>query len=127
MARTFSLKLAGGSDLLARHAIVAGGAWSKPLAAALGDRLPLETERGYNTTLPPGAFDLKRQLTFPGHGFVVSRLTSGIRVGGAVELGGLHRPPDYRRSATMLEKALEARTVQAPAAASFWTRLFGGR
>ena len=99
------LKLADGADLLARHAIVAGGAWSKPLAAALGDALPLETERGYNTTLPPGAFDLKRQLTFPGHGFVVSRLTSGIRVGGAVELGGLHRPPDYRRSATMLEKA----------------------
>ncbi|OYW93068.1 MAG: hypothetical protein B7Z13_08290, partial [Caulobacterales bacterium 32-67-6] len=23
------------------------------------DRIPLETERGYNTTLPPGAFDLR--------------------------------------------------------------------
>lgn len=34
---------------------------------------------------------------------------------------------DRDRLAAMLEKALEARTVQAPAAASFWTRLFGGR
>ncbi|MEF2550757.1 FAD-binding oxidoreductase [Aurantimonas sp. A2-1-M11] len=99
------LALADGAGVSVRHAIVAGGAWSKPLAASLGDRLPLETERGYNTTLPPGAFDLKRQLTFPGHGFVVSRLTSGIRVGGAVELGGLRRPPDYRRAANMLAMA----------------------
>jgi D-amino-acid dehydrogenase len=52
--------------------VVAGGAWSRQLTAPLGDRIPLETERGYNTTLPPGSFDLKRQLTFAGHGFVIT-------------------------------------------------------
>lgn len=89
----------------ARQAVIACGAWSRPLAQALGDAVPLETERGYNTTLPADAFPLKRQLIFGGHGFVITPLASGIRVGGAVELGGLRRPPDFRRSRVMLHKA----------------------
>ncbi|MBR0657980.1 NAD(P)/FAD-dependent oxidoreductase [Neoroseomonas oryzicola] len=100
-----AIVLEGGETVEANHAVIAAGAWSRPLAAGTGDRIPLETERGYNTTLPPGAFDLRRQLTFPGHGFVVTPIGGGVRVGGAVELGGLTRPPDFRRSATMLAKA----------------------
>ncbi|MFK8253935.1 NAD(P)/FAD-dependent oxidoreductase [Ancylobacter terrae] len=99
------IDLAGGEVLHGAGAVLAAGAWSRPLAAALGDRVPLETERGYNTTLSPGAFDLRRQLTFGGHGFVVTPLATGIRVGGAVELGGLKAPPNFRRSEAMLAKA----------------------
>ncbi|HEY0918071.1 NAD(P)/FAD-dependent oxidoreductase [Devosia sp.] len=99
------VQLADGERISAAKAVIAGGAWSKGLAAALGDEVPLETERGYNTTLPPGSFDLKRQLTFGGHGFVVTPLTSGIRVGGAVELGGLALPPNFARADAMLRKA----------------------
>src|SRR5690606_6773040 len=66
---------------------------------------PLETERGYNTTLPKDAFDVKRQLIFSGHGFVITPLETGLRVGGAVELGGLKRPPNYARARAMLDKA----------------------
>ena len=94
-----------GNQYRTGHAVVAAGAFSQRLARAAGDRIPLETERGYNTTLPPDAFDLRMQITFGGHGFVVSRLSTGIRVGGAVELGGLKRPPDFRRSEAMLAKA----------------------
>lgn len=89
----------------ARHVIVAAGAWSHHLARTIGDTIPLETERGYNTTLPAGAFDLRTHLTFGGHGFVVSRIGDGIRVGGAVELGGLKLPPNYKRSEILLKKA----------------------
>src|SRR4051794_40501350 len=35
-------------ELPADAAAVCAGAWSKPLAAALGDKVPLETERGYH-------------------------------------------------------------------------------
>ncbi|TXH34749.1 MAG: FAD-dependent oxidoreductase [Rhodospirillaceae bacterium] len=97
--------LSDGRSLRSRHAIVASGAWSKRFAADLGDRVPLETERGYNTTLPVSAFALKRQLIFGGHGFVITPLSTGIRVGGAVELGGLDLPPNFRRSEVMLQKA----------------------
>ena len=85
--------------------MIAAGAWSHRLARHLGDRIPLETERGYNTTLPVGAFELKRQLVFSRHGFVVTPLEDGIRVGGAVEFAGLERAPNYARSKAMLEKA----------------------
>lgn len=85
--------------------VVAAGAWSHLLARTLGDRIPLETERGYNTSFPITNFDLHTHLTFSSHGFVVSRIGEGLRVGGAVELGGLKRPPNYRRAEILLRKA----------------------
>jgi D-amino-acid dehydrogenase len=86
--------------------VIAAGAWSNILTAArLGDAIPLETERGYNTTLPRDAFDVKRQLIIPGHGFVITPMETGLRIGGAVEFGGLKLPPNYQRSKAMLEKA----------------------
>ncbi|MBX8826332.1 FAD-binding oxidoreductase [Ochrobactrum sp. SFR4] len=97
--------LADGGELQCKKLIVAAGAWSHHLSAQLGDAVPLETERGYNTTLPVGAYDIRRQLTFPGHAFVITPLTTGVRVGGAVELGGLTLPPNYARSEAMLKKA----------------------
>jgi len=100
-----AVHLADGSVHRAGGLVIAAGAWSHLLARPFGDRIPLETERGYNTTLPPGAFDVRRQLTFPGHGFVITPLSTGLRVGGAVELGGLRRPPNFARSRAMLEKA----------------------
>lgn len=85
--------------------VVAAGAFSGRLTARLGLRLPLDTERGYNTTLPAGAFDLRTHVTFSEHGFVVSRIGEGIRVGGGVELGGLDLPPRMERAAALLRKA----------------------
>jgi len=100
-----AVPLRNGRTIVAQRVVVAAGAWSHRLARTIGDRIPLETERGYNTTLPVGAFDLRRQLTFSGHGFVVTPLDCGVRVGGAVELAGLDAPPNYARAATMLAKA----------------------
>ncbi|MGH1416186.1 MAG: NAD(P)/FAD-dependent oxidoreductase [Pelagimonas sp.] len=87
------------------HLVICAGAWSHRLARDLGDHIPLETERGYNTTLPDGAFDLRTHLTFGKHGFVVSKIGAGVRVGGAVELAGLRRKPNYRRAKALLDKA----------------------
>lgn len=100
-----TLTLAGAAPLTADQVVLAAGAFSHRLARTLGEKIPLETERGYNTTLPPTAFDLRCQITFGGHGFVITRLSTGIRVGGAVELGGLTLPPNYKRSEAMLRKA----------------------
>lgn len=99
------LQLADGRPLLAQRVLLCAGAWSHRLAATLGERFPLETERGYNTTLPVGAFPLKRQLSFPAHGFVVTPINGGVRVGGAVEFAGLEAPPNYARADALLAKA----------------------
>ncbi|MBN9236453.1 amino acid dehydrogenase [Mesorhizobium hungaricum] len=96
---------ADGGMRRAAKVVLAAGAFSQRIARTIGENIPLETERGYNTTLPADAFDLRTQVTFGGHGFVVTRLSTGIRVGGAVELGGLQRAPNFRRSEAMLKKA----------------------
>lgn len=101
--------VAGGVEtaagLMPGRVVLAAGAHSHHLARTAGAKIPLETERGYNTTLPAGAFDLKRQITFGGHGFVISKVGHGLRVGGAVELGGLDLPPNFARADAMLKKA----------------------
>lgn len=104
-ARGVLLQLGDDSLLLAQRVLLCAGPWSHRLAASLGERFPLETERGYNTTLPPGAFALRRQLSFPGHGFVVTPIAGGVRVGGAVEFAGLRAAPNYARADAMLAKA----------------------
>lgn len=96
-----------GRTLKADHAVLAAGPWSNSLTALLGDKLPVTPERGYNTTLPPGSFDLKRQVIFPAHGFVVTPLATGIRVGGASELAGFDAPVNYKRARHMLDKAAD--------------------
>ena len=100
-----TVQLRDAPALVARRVVVAAGAWSHRLTRTLGEPIPLETERGYNTTLPVDAFDLKRQLTFGGHGFVVTPLSTGVRVGGAVEFAGLDAPPNFARAAALLDKA----------------------
>ena len=97
--------LEDGTTIVARVVVVACGAWSKPLARSMGDLVPLDTERGYNTTLPLQSFTLQRQLYFNDHAFVVTPLSTGIRVGGSVELAGLDLPPNYRRADALLAKA----------------------
>ena len=114
------LTLADGTERRATTAVLAAGAWSHLLARDLGDRFPLETERGYNTTLPVSAFDVKRQLVFGGHGFVVTPLSSGLRIGGAVELGGIGRPPNYARSKALLAKAQKFLPGLDPAGGREW-------
>jgi D-amino-acid dehydrogenase len=94
-------------EIEADTVVLSAGAWSHHLARTLGDHIPLETERGYNTTLPEGAFDLRMHLTFSGHGFVASKINGGVRIGGAVELGGLELPPNFKRADTLLQKATQ--------------------
>ena len=78
--------------------IVAAGAHSKPLAAKLGSRVPLDTERGYHVMLPAQA-DAPRVPVCSGEGkFFVTPMEGGLRVAGTVELAGLRREPNYRRA-----------------------------
>jgi D-amino-acid dehydrogenase len=105
ISKAGEVMLTNGDMLSGNHVVVAAGAWSNQLAKQVGDHIPLESERGYNTTLPVNAFDLKRQMIFGEHGFVMTPLSTGIRVGGAVEFAGLDAAPNFKRSEIMLQKA----------------------
>jgi D-amino-acid dehydrogenase len=85
--------------------VVAAGAWSRPLAARLGSRVPLETERGYHLTLPDPGVTLRRPVALTGRGFIVTPMSMGLRIAGTVEFGGLDAPPDYRRADVLFRHA----------------------
>lgn len=99
------VELEGGRRLSADKVVVATGAWSARLAAQLGDRVLLESERGYNTTLPRSATRLTREVIFAERKFVATPLAIGLRIGGAAEFSGLDAPANYRRSQALLQLA----------------------
>jgi D-amino-acid dehydrogenase len=89
-------------DLAADAAIVCAGAYSKRLAAALGDKVPLETERGYHLMISDPEV-MPRIPTADGDGkFVATPMATGLRFAGTVELAGLAAPPDWRRARVLL-------------------------
>ena len=82
--------------------VVTGGAWSRGLAAALGARVPLDTERGYHITMPnAGVVPRAPVLSLEG-GYVATPLEIGLRVAGTDELGGLDLPPNWQRAEVLL-------------------------
>src|SRR6266481_4042806 len=91
-------------ELPADAAIVCAGAYSKPLAASLGDRVPLETERGYHLMIRDPEV-MPRIPTADADGkFVATPMDTGLRFAGTVELAGLEAPPDWRRAHILLEQ-----------------------
>jgi D-amino-acid dehydrogenase len=91
--------------LPADAAVVAAGIWSKALAAELGDRVPLETERGYHLMIrDPEA--VPRIPTADADGkFVATPMELGLRLAGTVELAGLDAPPRWERARVLLTHA----------------------
>lgn len=85
--------------------VIAAGAWSKALAAMLGSKLPLDTERGYHLTLPHAGVSPRIPVYSTERGFVCTPLENGLRIAGTVELGGLDAPPNWRRAERLYENA----------------------
>jgi D-amino-acid dehydrogenase len=85
--------------------VVAAGAWSGRLARLIGDRALLESERGYNTTLPNPHVTLQGEVIFAERKFVATPLAIGLRIGGAAEFAGLEAPPNFARSKTLVALA----------------------
>lgn len=85
-------------DIACDNAVIAAGAWSKMLAAIAGDRVPLETERGYHVVIEnPGV--APRYPVMPSDGKMACVMTpQGLRLAGQVELAGLAAPPNWARA-----------------------------
>ena len=85
--------------------VVAAGAWSGHLARAIGDPVLLDSERGYNVTLPSPGVSLSREVIFAERQFVATPLEIGLRIGGAAEFAGLDAKPNYRRCDALMSLA----------------------
>ncbi len=89
----------------AKKAILCAGAHSQPLAAMAGDKVPLETERGYHLEWQMPAPILNRPACPSARGFYLCPMTGRLRVAGTVELGGLTAPPSRHRLDRLLQGA----------------------
>lgn len=87
--------------------VIATGAWSTLFTKQLGDRICLESERGYHISFGAGSQSLLRgPIVIPGQGFVLSPMHDGLRLISGDELAGLKAPPNYKRIRALLPKAM---------------------
>jgi D-amino-acid dehydrogenase len=100
-----AVTLTSGRSFTAPRVVVAAGAWSGHLAKRLGDKVLLESERGYNTTIPEPGVTLGREIIFAERKFVATPLSCGLRIGGTAEFGGLDAVADHRRSKALVTLA----------------------
>jgi glycine/D-amino acid oxidase-like deaminating enzyme len=84
-------------DLTAKTAVIAAGAFSRQLALQAGDRIPLETERGYHLEYATESPQLQRPVCPTHLGFYMTPMTGRLRVAGTVELGGTDAGPNPSR------------------------------
>src|SRR5699024_10599175 len=85
-------------EITAAKVVIAAGAFSAQLTEQLGDKIPLQQERGYHLTLSEYAGEPPRHaIMSPKHKVIVTPMGVGIRIAGMVEFGGF-LPPNYARS-----------------------------
>ena len=77
--------------------VIASGAFSKNLTDQLGERIPLDTERGYHVHFKNKAHLISRPVIFLDRGFGMTPMNQGLRAVGTVELGGLKNSISKKR------------------------------
>jgi len=77
--------------------IIACGAFSKKLTDQLGEKIPLDTERGYHVHFENMDHLISRPVIFLDRGFGMTPMNQGLRAVGTVELGGLENPISKKR------------------------------
>ena len=85
--------------------VIACGAFSKRLTDNLGERIPLDTERGYHVHFKNCDHLLNRPVIFSNRGFGITPMEQGLRVVGTVEFGGLDNPLSKSRIKNLINNA----------------------
>ena len=83
--------------------ILCAGAWSNLIANMVGENFPLDTERGYHVLFETNKQLINRPVAWSESGFYLIQIEDGIRAAGTVEIAGLNKPPNNKRT-KMIEK-----------------------
>ncbi len=103
--RVAAVRLKDGQEIAADRVVIAAGVGARALAVALGDPVPLIAERGYHTMIAAPGLRLERMVMVPGHGFGMTPMAEGLRIGGSMELTNTHIPPNFARVRVLVDKA----------------------
>ena len=83
--------------------IICAGAWSNSIANMVGENFPLDTERGYHVLFETDKQLINRPIAWSESGFYLIQIEDGIRAAGTVEIAGLNKPPNDKRT-KMIER-----------------------
>jgi D-amino-acid dehydrogenase len=87
-------------------AVIAAGARSRQLTAFVGDRLPLETERGYHVMIEQPETGPRTSVMASDTKMVVNWMAGGLRAAGQVEIAGLKAEPNWKRADVLRDNLL---------------------
>lgn len=96
--RLLAVRTGDGAEIACDAAVIAAGARSKPLAALAGNRVPLETERGYHVILDTPEATPQFPVMVSDCKAIASPMETGLRIAGQVEIAGLDAAADWRRA-----------------------------
>ncbi len=77
--------------------VLAAGVFSAKLAAMLGTRVPLESQRGYHVHFPEPGISPRTPVMSGEYKFFTTPMADGLRNAGTVEIAGLDAPPTQAR------------------------------
>ena len=87
--------------------VIATGAFSKQFTDQLGEKIQLDTERGYHVHFKNMDHLIQRPVISMDRGFGMTPMDQGLRAVGTVELGGLKNPPSKKRIQYIINCAKE--------------------
>lgn len=97
--------LTGDGALDVEAVVLAAGVWSRPLAAQLGTKVPLEAERGYHVMFGAPGFGLRRAITSVDRSISLADMHEGIRASGMAEFAAPNAAPDLRNAEIVMRHA----------------------
>ena len=86
-------------------AVLAAGAHSRTLAHQAGDRVVLETERGYHAVIEHPDVEPRTPIMPSDGKMVYTPMQAGLRIAGQVEIAGLEAEPNWKRAEILLAHA----------------------
>jgi D-amino-acid dehydrogenase len=93
------------SNYRADAVVLATGAWSAKLAAMLGQKIPVDTLRGYHVVFRDPGIETTRSILSASGKFSATPMEMGLRCGGTLEIAGLEKKPDFRRAQVIARHA----------------------
>jgi D-amino-acid dehydrogenase len=94
-------------EVSADAVVIAAGAWSHRLASSFGDRIPLQTQRGYHATLADPGVPARRMVNWVRRRVFATPMEMGMRFAGTVEIASLEDEPNWRRADILVDMAKE--------------------
>jgi len=100
--------------------VIAAGAWSHRIAGELGNKIPLEAERGYHVVFPHAGIDVPMPLMEAEAHVGITPMEMGLRVAGTAEFAGVDAQPNYERAAVLERLAIKIFPDLNPGNPDYW-------